>query len=732
MKASPSHRTVWLPALALALTACGHKPLAEREPKSFEEAGSVEVAVLSVTKWELLIKALDPNFQLTGEQALTKAIATTRQTQEQTLSVTQAMLAAALGGNSTTSENKNTTKSSGGATTSDSESTSTTKRAPGDISQVSAATLPDSPTAAKNPDALALGQDSITQYQMATALLQEVQLLNKYVKDAPEFDGYEPFVVRLQVSVRPKGRNVPVDANVNISFLHKDLARSGVPIAVPMLVTDNLEATSAFDFRHQISQLGIALGALKGNNSFLGSYGRTKEESAQAVGWQYHSQLMLGRPTMNSISVRISATPVGLDRFDLVPKTRNLTILLLVKRNKPTKEEAADPKKVGSKYLRSELIRYTSRAEFSMAGSGAVLPSKPTTNMVARAAEVLKRNSAPSICQQQVLEILNAIWFPGGDAGKGEVGACLTALEKSSSIASGIVWAELSAIASDGPFASGEFQATFFPEPQYPSGTMTVPLVISGKKEPYSANMTLNGGKNLVEYHVSGGSLTFGDEVKLVASDTSIVNSRSGVKLTFENIPESVLTKLKSTGPDGKPVIPPVIGLVELRDEEGATKPLITITGGVIRSKPEPPTTSTDVKAGTQASVNSKLETVVTLGVEFPKLDADGMRPFSSVALEPIGGMPAAITRISGKPACARVEASKIVVTGDCNFDVLLRNVRIPEPADCCEAAPSALKFKLIERRANLSVYADGDGPTVRLTSEHRRPEAAKVSITAK
>lgn len=687
-------RWACLGATCGALAACGlfNRPkVEERAPKSFEEAGAVEVAVISVARWESLIKPLIADFEIDGKTALATAIATTRQTQEQTLSAVQFVLRAAFGGTADSNETTRSARTAAGATTEESASTSRSARSPGDISQVPAPALPGAPAAASAPAPLAIGHDAITQYQLASALLQEVQLLNSYVRDAPKLAGYEPFVVRLQVSVRPKGRNNPVDANVNVSFLPKQLG-DDPPIVVPLLVTDSLDATSALDFKHQIAQLGLALGALKGNTSVLSSYGKTTEDIAQAIGWQYNSQLTVGRPTPNSVSARIGAMPVSLNRFDLVPRTRNISVLLLVKR--PIGGDVAT-------------VRYTSRAEFSLARTGEPLPSERSSPEQI-ATQILVRYPTLSNCSSSFLGALGAV---GQRDATARTDPCLRLSGLNAEVTAQLFWSELAAALSSGPIGFGEFETHFWPSAQLPPGPRAVAsLLVTGAKEPYGATTTLLGGANLTERDVARGSIALGPMGELRANDVSIVESRTGVQLEFRNLSQVVLDWLGAQSELS----------ITLQGKTGVTQ--IAATGGVVRrDEPKPNALSSVVKTGPQAFVSAKNETVLTLGVRLPKPVGDKKSLVTSLLLEFAGGIPYAVTRTDAQPACASLQAASIVVTADCNFDVGVRNVKAPPRDQCCDTPPSELSISLVEKAGDKS-HAVGSGPSVRLVDGRQAP----------
>lgn len=234
--------------LLIALTpmsGCGvfvRRPLfREQIPANQAEAGSTHIAVLSVAPWEEYAKALQPNFTFDEAKALELAGATTQAFEEK---VTDALsLMVKLSPPQTTSaetirRTKNVTDAEGNAVPERSEDRTDTL-APGDTSLAPTLTtgteadLPTFPAGVTSPLTKQLALEPMLKYAAATALLQEVRLLNRYVEDAVQRHDYQAYVVRLQVSVMPSARNEPIDAYTTASFFIGDDG-SSAGVAVPL------------------------------------------------------------------------------------------------------------------------------------------------------------------------------------------------------------------------------------------------------------------------------------------------------------------------------------------------------------------------------------------------------------------------------------------------------------------------------------------------------------------
>lgn len=214
-----------------------------------EDAGSTHVAVLSSAPFEDYRDALQPTFKMGADDALSQAIPSTLLVEERILDALRAAVKVALPSTSVT-QTDTTTATAGSAPTTKTERAE--KLEPGDASKL---TFGDSP--AKDQDVTKLapkdsivtgspGLDPMLRHLVATALYQEVQMLNRYVRDAAGANDsrYAAHVVRLQVSVLPQMRNLPYDVYTTISFFNGDFECGDHAIVLPK-VLDRAEVESA-------------------------------------------------------------------------------------------------------------------------------------------------------------------------------------------------------------------------------------------------------------------------------------------------------------------------------------------------------------------------------------------------------------------------------------------------------------------------------------------------------
>ena len=405
-----------------------------------DELGTAHVAVLSVGNWEDYRDAVTPKFELNSQQALASAGSTTRAIEEKLVDLLELAFRVATPSTGTTSASTTTTNPTGTETI----STSTTSETPGDVSALAKAVPSSPPSASSLPpsDSIlksSLSVDAMSQHWLGTALYQEVQLLDRYIKDAAARRNYEPYVVRLQLSMMPRRRNLTYDAYANLSFFSglevaglkspkptnltkgknpkseieiseaattfidatedyksnvrvlnslksassspemlEDLRLNATelsekekqanealddamtaaaavrivlaqaralaelpdsPVVIPLLVTDNLEATAHSKAIDQIRQFGLALTAMISGFGGNAEVSRRVEDLNTTSGRDYNSLLTVGRATDNTIRVRLGAAQGVENTFEALPRTHSITLLLLVPQGVATSDD---------------------------------------------------------------------------------------------------------------------------------------------------------------------------------------------------------------------------------------------------------------------------------------------------------------------------------------------------------------------------------------------------------
>jgi hypothetical protein len=188
----------------------------------------------------------------------------------------------------------------------------------------------------------------VLEYTAATALYQEVTMLNRYVTDAALRSGYTPYVIRIQMQVTPFARHQPYDVYANIAFFpesykfkdecpdtvptsEKGMARYTKAKVLPLLATDNLEGLLKSRTTDVIRQFALALSVANTGLTGQGSLARTREELNSVLGSDLNSLFTVGRVTDNTISVRLGAAQEATGKYAMIPRTHNITLVLMVK-----------------------------------------------------------------------------------------------------------------------------------------------------------------------------------------------------------------------------------------------------------------------------------------------------------------------------------------------------------------------------------------------------------------
>jgi hypothetical protein len=364
----PSGCASFVVALAL-ISGCETPPeIPQHRTLLQSDAGSVDVAVLSVTDWEAYRDALSPRFRLDGEAALGKVLPTTAQIEQRILDAVSARLGIKFA------------VPAAGA-----EPTVQEAQAPGRPLQE------ENPAASRGTTAPTLEDDPILQYQVATALVQEAAMLNRYVEDARVWADHDAYLVRLQVGIMPRRRYQPYDVSTTISFLppaEKEISHElvaarkdgagGFPTihAVPLLVTDNIEAIARVRSETTIREVALALaGSAPGIGGSL-AFDQRLAWIEDIFARDLNSLLTVTRASENAVRVRFGARMIGHEAYSQTAQTHSVTVLLLVPRTADSSQQQ---------------LRVIARSEFIDAESGVALDEPAREDLLNRGAIAVER-----------------------------------------------------------------------------------------------------------------------------------------------------------------------------------------------------------------------------------------------------------------------------------------------------------------------------------------------------
>ncbi len=349
-------RAAFILGLCLPLLSCAtDKAWKTVTVGSQAEVGEVLLTVTSVTPWSQIADALQPRFDLSGDQALNKSLLVSQRETQQLLSAARAALIANLAGSETTGGVKRKDAGDGKPPTVTSEFDN--KTAPGarpTVAEIGAA-LPTSPS---SPPAKLEGvsvdepkANSLLQYQAARSLFESVQMMNREVVNAAVRRCYVPFLVRFRLTVQSDRFHLGYNIRSRVGFFPPsevtdplpvpssgqsalspcgDAGGGRAPVIVPIVASDDIERAISAQTVQVARQIKLSLTGLV-NGIGLGAGTDNLEQSIENIlGQDYNTRLSVAREVDNVLSVRIGASLQGQGRRALVDQPYEIASLLLV------------------------------------------------------------------------------------------------------------------------------------------------------------------------------------------------------------------------------------------------------------------------------------------------------------------------------------------------------------------------------------------------------------------
>jgi hypothetical protein len=345
-------------SLGLLLTGCQQlyelEELNRPDPETQAEAGSTHAFGVAYP-WRAFVDALQPTFPMTPELALSSSLPTTASFAARTVEAFQAQLGVGLP-RSTFSETETRKVDAEGNVARTEERTrgTTSGEAP---------TLPAAPGAPSGAATLpvlaqALQREPFFLYSAANDLFQEVQILNRAIRELPVGKGMVPYLVRLKVSPLAHRRQLGFDIFSDIVFFNEkpSWARRGeraaakrkgrtadgwptpamldLPYVVPLLVTDDVELASDAVTAEALLGLAAAVTGTAGGVGVGGQAQALRQSLNQALANRANALRTVVRLGDNSLRVRLGASyragPFGTKAYEQNTRTHNVSLLLLV------------------------------------------------------------------------------------------------------------------------------------------------------------------------------------------------------------------------------------------------------------------------------------------------------------------------------------------------------------------------------------------------------------------
>lgn len=367
---------------------------------------------------------MQPNFTLTGDQALLQVLPATERIQEQVLrafgatlgiglpqSFSQSTTSRTFGATSTTA-----TAASGGETTTGSTTAATNTSAAETTQPGVAPTVPTgNPAGGQLPAgpsvAGEIGLDPVLKYQAALALLESVQMMNRQVQNAAVLRCHVPFLVRIRLGIMPYRPNLGYALHSRVAFFPNEgesgsgttplvtrtSSRSStvrpdgcndashLPYVVPILAADDIERAMKSRATEAAQQIGVALSAMvQGVGANLG-FNNLNQTLNSIAGQDFNSRLMVTRQSDNTLYVRIGPTNQATAGAALVAQNYDIALLFLAPR------AYFEDGRTQPHALVDRQIRVISHTQFRDARDGAVLPDRPSSTLVTQIDRVMRQ-----------------------------------------------------------------------------------------------------------------------------------------------------------------------------------------------------------------------------------------------------------------------------------------------------------------------------------------------------
>ncbi|MBO6767844.1 MAG: hypothetical protein JJ901_06020 [Erythrobacter sp.] len=352
-----------------------------------DDVGTVTISPVSVSRWEKVAPQLKPAFKMDATTALAQSMPVGQTLTEKLIE----KIAVNAGLSLPTTSATNITGYITNAETSERQSidSETVVQEEGVLSRIPDVSLsPLADLAIASPTAQ-IDNDPMLKYLAATALLQEVRMLNRYVDDVVKVENGQAFLVRFQLAMLPNARNMPYDVVTDIT-LHADDVQAdagfwkqddevGSPAScgssfdrvhvMPMIVTDNLENLRASRSSDQARQIGLALLATAQGVGARGQVNSLMRLLSQIEGQDANSLLTVSRLSDSTVRVRLGAALSPQSQYSTVARNHNVSLMVIYE---PC--EGAGVKKVDV----DRVITAVARSSFYDARTGTKLPNRDT------------------------------------------------------------------------------------------------------------------------------------------------------------------------------------------------------------------------------------------------------------------------------------------------------------------------------------------------------------------
>lgn len=245
------------------------------------------------------------------------------------------------------------------------------------------------------------GIDGEAQILGGTAICQTAALVEQQIASAKLPDDYDAYVITFQVNVQPKARDLSYDTDIDIQLWPTDKDSDGAGVSQnawarpavmvkPLIITDVLESTSIARSMMAVRQFAASLSGVLPSLAAINAGGsNSSAKLEESLGADRNTVLTMGNPSANTIRIHLGAPSAGSQKFAMVPRTFNVSTLVLLK--KPGQEKAADNEQGAAK---------PDKKDSSGQKSNGKKPAKP--NDLVFISHLAFRSTDPAVAEQPI------------------------------------------------------------------------------------------------------------------------------------------------------------------------------------------------------------------------------------------------------------------------------------------------------------------------------------------
>jgi hypothetical protein len=177
----------------------------------------------------------------------------------------------------------------------------------------------------------ALENDPFLTYSAATALYQEVEMLERYVQAATMRRGHVPYLLRMQVAVEPYHAHASWDAYVDVEITTSDAKPVEV---VPLVASLNMESSASSIANRQMWSLAFGLQVLGSAVGIDAAKRRQIERSLSRLGMDLNSVSVVSQGKKpGTVSIKLGARNAGKRQRRQASQIHSIAVLVLVPTN---------------------------------------------------------------------------------------------------------------------------------------------------------------------------------------------------------------------------------------------------------------------------------------------------------------------------------------------------------------------------------------------------------------